>query len=245
MGPLELKTREPVHLAGSLCVTPSSRGLPPAPPLLGVLGTLFVRRSLPESREHGRSSLPSPPVRTHHPPPLHQRSLSSSWDLFLHLGSFLVLAPRRRHPLPPPPADSSRLPYPSTCPYPSSSCPFKCYPPTPSNTPPAAQGWGRRRRRHPARATCAAAAARGPALLQVRPGTPAPDQSPRAGPLLWSPAPGIPAARDSGSDSPPAGAALPLSPALSSRPFLPCPLRPESGGFSLLSANLSRVPLLF
>ena len=74
--------------------------------------------------------------------------------------------------------------------------------------------------------------------------TQSPARSPKAGRpcgLL----PGIRAARDSGSDPPPAGAALPLSPALSTRAFLPCPLRPESGGVSRLSANLSRVPLLF
>ena len=83
-----------------------------------------------------------------------------------------------------------------------------------------------------------------PALLQVRPGTYVRSRSPPAG-RPCSLLPGIRAARDSGSDPPAAGAALPLSPALSTRAFLPCPLRPESGGVSRLSANLSRVPLLF
>lgn len=222
---VELKNREPVHLAGPLCVTPSSRGLPPAPPLLlGVLGIpfpAFVRRSLQESRDRGRSS---PQVLQFGPTtlPLLTREVCLFFLgslLFLHLGSFLVLAPRRRHPLPPPPADSSRPPYPSACPYSSSSCPFKCLPPHPA--PPAAQGLGgRRRRRHPAPATCAAAA-RGPAQLQVRLSTPARYESPGVGPLLRSPNPGIPAAGDSGSDSPPAGAALPLSPALSNSPISP------------------------
>lgn len=110
------------------------------------------------------------------------------------------------------------------------------YTPRPPRAP-QGSGWGRRRRR-PARPP-APPPPPGPALLQVRPGIRLQARGPVQGVPAAASSPGIQALTF------PAPAALALSPALPPRLFLPCPLRPGSGGFSRLSAILSREPLLF
>lgn len=245
----ELKLREPVHLVGPLCITPSRLGLEfplrYLPLLLGVLvislpsQTCFVKNcfaSAPGAQAEPSQVLTLEPTTIPHFTA--EVSVSSSWDLF----SSSIWDPSWFWPL----GDATRFPLPqrilrdSASLYPSSSCPFKCY--APPALPPA-QGWGRRRRRRPARPPAPPLLPPGPAPGEARHPRPVPESL--GGPPLRPPCLEIPTPRDSGSDPPPAGAALPLSPALSTRSFLPCPLRPESRGFSRLWANLSRVTLQF
>lgn len=192
----------------------------------------------------------------------------TSFCLFLHLGSFLVLAPRRRHPPSPPPAEPSRQPSLSARPHPGGSCPFKRHlPPAPPL--PLASGWGRRRRR-PARPP-APPPPPGPALLQVRPGiclqargpvqgVPAAASSPGIQALTF-PAAGCPCSlpRTACSPVPPLSSApgirrllTPLRHPLPGTPPIPAPISPPPrlplqkalprSGFRLLFSGTSAFP---
>lgn len=146
----------------------------------------FVKRSLPVPREHRGGALPSPHVKTHHHPPLHRRSFC----LFF-LGSVLFLHrdPSWFWPL----GDATRFPLPQRilCDSPTQAlvltpvapAPLSAILPPPATSTAAGLGLGEEASPPPGSATCAgaAAAACGPALLQVRPGAHVRSRSPRAG----------------------------------------------------------------
>lgn len=116
-------------------------------------------------------------------------------SVFLHLGSFLVLAPRRRHPPSPPPAEPSRQPSLSACPHPGGSCPFKRHP-----LPSTVAGLGLEEEAPPpGSATCAAAAAARPGLASGEAPHPPPGPGSRAERrgsrvLPWDPGSDLPCA---------------------------------------------------
>lgn len=146
----------------------------------------FVKRSLPVPWEHRGGALPSPHVKTHHHPPLHRRSFC----LFF-LGSVLFLHrdPSWFWPL----GDATRFPLPQRilCDSPTQAfvltpvapAPLSAILPPPATSTAAGLGLGEEASPPPGSATCAgaAAAACGPALLQVRPGAHVRSWSPRAG----------------------------------------------------------------
>lgn len=191
----------------------------------------FVNKSL-LAPGAGKESSSSTPVQTYHCPQVCRRSFC----LFLHLGSFLVLAPRRRHPPSPPPAEPSRQPSLSARPHPGGSCPFKHHP-----LPSTVAGLGLEEDAPPpGSATCAAAAAAArPGLASGEARHPPPGPGSRAERLRSHVLPW-----DPGSDLP--CACCPCSlPRTASSPVPPLSSAPGSGGFSRLSAILSRQPLLF